>query len=182
MSTEPAEVVALNAGVQLRGDYRASQMVTGYLKIGLETDHVKSVEARELVEAGSGITWVEEKDGDKVRLMLRTDLGVRYSHETRFQYYPTPPPLAGVDMVAPRLGLAFRYALSHGIIFTEDAEVLPNVLGDGRVLVNSTSKIAARLTESLALGVSFVVNHDSLPAPGKVPTDTALTVGLELAM
>ena len=79
-------------------------------------------------------------------------------------------------------GLAFRYALSTGIVFTEDAEVLPNVLGDGRVLVNSTTKIAARLTESLSLGVSFVVNHDSLPAPARCPTDTALTVGLELAL
>jgi opacity protein-like surface antigen len=181
-SDAPSEIVALAAGGQARADYRATESVTAYLKGGLETDHVKSVELRGFGEAGSGITWVEQKEDKLVKLSLRTDLGVRWSQERRFQYFPEPQPLASATMVSPRVGVGFRYALTSGIIFTEDAEVLPNVLGDGRVLFNSTSKVAARLVDSLSLGVSFVVNHDSLPAQGKVPTDTALTVGLEVAL
>jgi hypothetical protein len=30
--------------------------------------------------------------------------------------------------------------------------------------------------------VSFVVNDDTVPPPGKVPTDTALSVGLEVGL
>ena len=178
----PAEIVALSAGGELRGDYRATESVTAYIKGGMDTDHVKSLELRGFGEAGTGITWIERKEDKLVKLSLRTDLGVRFSHERRYQYFPTPEALPSVSMLSPRLGLGFRYALSAGIIFTEDAEVLPNVLGDGRVLFNSISKVSARLVESLSLGVGFVVNHDSLPAQGKLPTDTALTVGIEVAI
>jgi hypothetical protein len=174
-------VVALNAAGQIRGDRRFTQLIAAYAMVGAETDHVKSIEYRTLTEAGTAVTWVEWKEGDLVRLVVRTDLALRYSYESRFQYYPTPMGLQNVTLVAPKLGLGFRYALGPGVAIVEEAEILTNIVGPARVLVTSLTRLNARLSEALALSVGFQVNHDSAPAEGRVPTDTALSVGLELA-
>jgi hypothetical protein len=59
---------------------------------------------------------------------------------------------------------------------------LGNVVGQARLLFTSTSKLSSRLTEKVSLGVSFVVNDDTVPPKDKVPTDTALTIGLEVGI
>ncbi|MFL5319327.1 MAG: DUF481 domain-containing protein [Myxococcaceae bacterium] len=177
-----ASVVALRAMGELRGDRRLTERVSAYLLGGAETDHVKSVEARLYGEAGASNVWLERKEGDLNTLLLRTDLALRYAKEQRFQYYPTPLNVDDVDLLGPRFGLAFHYALNKEVQFSEDAEIIPNILSDSRVLVNSTTKLSSRLTQSLSLNVSFVVNHDSKPAPLKKPTDTALMAGLEMAL
>jgi putative salt-induced outer membrane protein YdiY len=180
--TEPerAQVVALGASLQVRGDRRFTEVVSGYLLAGAETDHIKSVEVRGLGEAGTGILWWDEKGADGRVSSLRTDLAFRFLRETRFQYYPIREDLPDVDLGGPRLGVALRYGLSKDVIFTEEAEAVPNVLGDARLLVNSQSKLTARLTETLALATSFLVQYDSAPAVGKVKTDTALSVSIEV--
>ena len=183
-----SEVTALNAGLQLRGDRRLTDQLSLYLLAGIDTDHLKSIEARPFGELGLSYIWFDVKEGDLQKTTLRTDLGFRYGREYRFQYYPTrigpdqDPAFAEVDIVAPRLGLFYRYAFNKEVIFTEDASALANVSGQARVLFTSTSKLSARLTEKLSLGVGFVVNDDTVPPKGKVPTDTALTVGLELGI
>jgi len=68
------------------------------------------------------------------------------------------------------------------VIFTEDLSALFNVVGTARLLFSSTSKLSAHLTEKMTLGVGFVLQDDTVPAPGKVSTDTALTVGLDIAI
>src|SRR5229473_1659092 len=118
---------------------------------------------------------------DYSKIFLRTDLGFRYQYESRFQYYPTPMREPGVTLVAPRLGAVFRYAFSKGTIFSEEAEVLPNIAGDARVLINSQSKLTALLTGALSFAAGYGVKFDSAPAPGKVDTETTLTLGLEVA-
>ncbi len=178
---ERAQVVALGAGLQLRGDRRFTKVLSGYLLTGAETDHVKSVEVRGTGEAGAGISWWDEKQPDGRVSSLRTDLAFRFSRETRFQYYPTRMDLPDVDLGGPRLGLSFAYGLSKDVLFTEEAEAVSNVLGGARLLVNSISKLTARLTESLALSTSLVVQYDSAPAAGKVSTDTALAANIEVA-
>ncbi|EAU62978.1 hypothetical protein STIAU_8183 [Stigmatella aurantiaca DW4/3-1] len=180
--TEPerAQVVALGAGVQVRGDRRFTEVVSGYLLAGAETDHVRSMELRGLGEAGTGILWWDEKQADGRVTSLRTDLAFRFLRETRFQYYPIREDLPDVDLGGPRVGLSLAYGLSKDVIFTEEAEAVPNVLGDARLLVNSQSKLTARLTESLALSTSFLLQYDSSPAVGKVKTDTALSVSIEV--
>lgn len=85
-------------------------------------------------------------------------------------------------LYAPRAGLAFTYAISKDVLFAEDAEVMANVSGESRVLANSISKISVRLSRSLAFGVAFTVNHDSVPAAGKVPTDTQLAMTLDVLL
>ncbi len=176
-----AQTVALGASLQVRGDRRITERASGYLLGALDTDHIKSVELRPAAEAGMGLLWVENKEGDLLRSRLRTDLAMRYNHERRFQYYPAPLSLPGVTFVGPKLGASCRFAISKDVIFTEDAEALLNIAGRSRVLVTSVTKIASRLIGALSLGVSFTVNNDSQPASDRSPTDTALSVGLELA-
>jgi hypothetical protein len=178
------QVVALAASLQLRLDRRISQPLSAYVLGGVETDHVKSVEVRGIAEAGAGIIWVDVKEADFERWLFRTDLAFHYAHETRFQYYRPPndtSPLVLPDatLYAPKLGVAFRYGLSKDVAFVETAEVLPNVVGDSRVVVNSLAKLTVQLIRSLSLTTGFTVNYDSAPAPSKVSTDTALSVGLE---
>jgi putative salt-induced outer membrane protein YdiY len=178
--TSEAQVVALAAGTQLRVDRLLSSWITVFVQGGIETDHVKSLEAREFGEGGVGLIWIDQKEGDLQKMLLRTDISFRYQYETRFQYYPAPTQnLGSVTLVAPRFGVAFRYALSPQVRFLEAAEILPNITGDSRVLINSTSKLSVMLTQVFSLGVSYVVNYDSMPAVGKVSTDTALGLTLD---
>src|SRR5262249_16272055 len=133
-------------------------------------------------EGGSGITWLERVEGDLTMLLLRTDLGFRYARESRFQYYPVQLKVGDVDLAAPRAAIAFRYALNKDLLFTEDAEALPNIIGDFRLLLNSPSKLSVRLTQLFSFATSLQINHDTAPAMGKKNTDSILTIGLELAL
>lgn len=177
-----SQVVALNALGQVRVDRRFTDVVSAYGLVILETDHLRSIEYRTSVEAGAAIVWVDQKAENDRALFLRTDLAMRYADESRQQYYPTREDLDDIRLVAPKLGASFRYSLSKDVAFVEDAEVLLNILGDFRMLFTSTSKLSARLIENVSLGVGFQITHDSAPAEGKVPTDTALTVGIEVAL
>lgn len=179
-----AQVTALMADLEARGDRRFGSTLSLYLILGIDTDHVKSIEARPVAELGISQLWYEAKEGDFVQQSFRTDLGFRAGREYRFQYYPTPANIDDVDMLAPRVGLAWRYAFTKDTIFTEEASALVNAIGDtsGRTLVTSTSKISSHLTKTVAFGVGFVVSYDSQPPPKKVDTDTALTVGLEIGI
>ena len=93
------------------------------------------------------------------------------------QYYPTQADLPDVDLVAPRVGVAYRYAFTKDVIFAEEASAMVNVVGDtsGRVMLGSTTKLSSHLTSSVAFGVGFMISHDTQPPPPKVKTDTALT-------
>ncbi|MGC4119176.1 MAG: DUF481 domain-containing protein [Myxococcales bacterium] len=173
------EVNALNASFQARGAFRFTNRYSAYLVGGIDTDHVASIEERPFGEAGVGILWLDEMEGDLSKLKLNTDVAFRYAKEIRFQYYPEKMNLPDVDIAAPRIGLAFRYALNKNVIFTEDAEVLPNILGEVRWLVNSNTKISARVVNPLSIYISLLVKYDSKPAQGKVDTDTALAFGVE---
>ena len=170
------------ASLQIRGDKRVSPVFSGYLLAGVDTDHIKSIEERPYGEIGASLVWFDIKDGDLERSILRTDLGFRYGREYRFQYYPYAVNLGEVDIVAPHLGLGYRSAINKEMIFTNDLDLTENVEGDARLLLINTAKLAARLTSSLNLTVSFIVNYDSLPPPPKLTTDTALTIGVEIAM
>ena len=176
---DEATVVALNALGQVRGDRRFTHIAAAYVLGGAETDHVKSIEYRALGEGGAAITWLERKEGDLLKLLLRTDLAVRYQYESRYQYYPVPLDIEDVNLVAPKLGIGFQYALNQYVTFVEEAEVLLNILGDSRVLVSSLTRLNARMTDSVAMSVGFQIKHDSAPAEGRVPTDTILSIGVE---
>lgn len=180
------QTVAQGAGVQARMDRKFHDRYSAYLLVAGDTDHVKSVEIKYTAEAGASITWVDASGPSGWKTSLRTDLGFRWAQENRYAYYVVPPevsrPLDTVTLYAPRLGLSFKYALNKNVLFTEDAEILPNVVGAGRVVVASTAKLSSRLTESLSFGASFQLNHDSTPAAGKVATDTILGLTIEMLL
>jgi Protein of unknown function, DUF481 len=186
--TGVSTVSALNGAAQLRGDRRISDPFSIYLLAGIETDHLASIESRPYGELGAAYTWFDVKEGDLQKTSLRTDLGFRYGREFRFQYYPTVegpsqnPDLEAVAIVAPTVGVAFRYALNKNVIFTEDLSFVANVADQARLLFTSTSKLTSRLTEKVSFGVTFLIRDDTQPVPPKVPTDTALTVGLEVGI
>ncbi|MBK9516714.1 MAG: DUF481 domain-containing protein [Anaeromyxobacter sp.] len=176
-----SETTALSAAGQVRLDRKLGETWTVFVIGGAETDHVASVEYRTISELGASAQWVDVKEADWQKLALRTDLGLRYGYEARYQYYGTPiGPQPGVELIAPRLGLAFRYGFSKDVFFTEEAEVMTALNGESRVLAKSVSKLSSRLTQAVTFGVGYTVSHDSLPAAGKVKTDTALTALLEV--
>ncbi|MFO0581534.1 MAG: DUF481 domain-containing protein [Anaeromyxobacter sp.] len=182
--TQDPQTVALGATSQLRGDRKFGDHLSVYALTGLDTDHVASVEWRGYGEGGLGYVWLNDKwEGDR-ELFLRTDLGLRYAKESRWQYYGTVAAtgrdIKDAELLGPRAGLSFRWQNTKNVIFTEDAEVIPNVQGESRVLVKSVSKLATRLATALTLGVAYTVAYDSKPAPGKVNTDTILGVTLEM--
>jgi hypothetical protein len=178
------ETSALAAALAARIDRRFTPATSAYALGAVETDHVKSVEARYGLELGTGVAWLDSASGDR-SLFLRTDLGVRVQDESRFRYYPTSVAgsLPGEVMVAPRFAVAFRWRPGKEMLLSQEAEVLPDVKGrsggPSRVMARSVTRVAARLLEGFHLGVGFTVEHDSAPAPGKVPTDTLLATTLE---
>ena len=176
-----ADTVALNAGLGAQFDYRFIPMISMLVGGGLDTDHLKSIEIRGYGELGVGVIWLDRKEEDFQKLFLRTDLTFRIQQENRHRYFPTPGPEDDVFMLAPRVAAQFRYALNKSTAFQQDVELMPNVVGasPGRLLINATSKLSARLLENIALAVSFQVKYDSRPATARVPTDTATMASIE---
>jgi hypothetical protein len=170
-----SQVVALNGSMLLRGDRRFTQRLSGYLLAGAETDHVRSVEFRGIGEAGASLLWWDTKRPDGGESSLRTDLAFRY------QYYPTRLDLPDVDIGGPRFGAAFRHGLTKDILFLEEISVLPSLLEGSRLLVNNTTTLSVRFTESLAIATNFLLQYDSEPAEGKVPFDTSLSLSATVA-
>ena len=176
-----SQVVALNAALQLRGDRRFTEKVSGYLLGGAETDHVRSVEARGLGEAGIGIIWFDEKRSNGGDAYLRTDLAFRYARETRFQYYPTRMDLPDVSFGGPRFGAAFRYSINKDVAFVEEVSVLPSLIEGSRLFVTNQTQLNVKLTKALAINTTFLLQYDSEPAEGKVPTDSSLAVSVAVS-
>ncbi len=180
-----SEVLMYNAGLAAQFDYRFTKHISAFFGAGIDTDHIKSVEIRGYGDLGVGVVWLDEKDGEPgkefQRLYLKSDLGIRVQPETRYQYYPVQADVPNELMIGPRLAVSFRYALSARAFFTEEAEVLPNVLPNqpGRVLLNSTSKLGVGIAANMSLAAGFTLKYDSAPAAGRKNTDTVLSIGLD---
>ncbi len=178
--TEEPQVVALNAGIQARVDRRFTEQFSGYLLTGADADHVKSVELRAFGEAGASATWWDRTTEDGRNSFLRTDLAFRFASERRFQYYPLPENLPDVFIGGPRVGVNFRYALTKDVMFLDEASVLASMLDSSRIIISNQAKLTVRISEALGLGTTFLMQYDSQPPEGKVPTDTSLTVSFEM--
>ncbi|HUB08232.1 MAG TPA: DUF481 domain-containing protein [Myxococcales bacterium] len=180
-ANQPSTVTALAASGQLRGDRVLAKLLTVYLLTGADTDHVASIELRSYGEGGVGLVWLDHKVGGLQTLLLRTDIGVRYADQRQFQYYPVQMSLPELQELSPRVGVALRYAATKDLVFSEQVEVIPDVLSPNPVLVNNTTQINAHLVGALSLAASFVLAYDSVPPPMKVSTDTALNLGAEVS-
>ncbi len=184
----PPSVLARRASLAVRGDRTFGDFVGIFAQALGEFDHIKNVESRAVGELGAAMTFFNQKEGDWERLYLRADLSVRAGHETNFQYFPTPGPTEfyGAAILAPRAALTFRWGFNQYVRFSQELEVIPYVLAPylGRTLLNSTTKLNARLTQNLSLATSLLLNYDSAPpqavgGPARKELDAALTVGVE---
>jgi hypothetical protein len=176
-----SEVSAKSASGQVRLDRKFGVIWSVFALGGVEADHVSNIEYRSAAELGAGAQWVERKEGDWIKVALRTDLGFRYGYEARYQYYGAPVgPQPGVELVAPRLGLAFRWGFSKEVFLTEEAEAMFTLTDGSRWLAKSATKLSSRLSRALTFGAGYTVAYDSRPAEGKVTTDQALTALLEV--
>ncbi len=189
-----AAITARRAMGTIRGDRSFNgSFASVFVLAGLETDHMKNIEARGYGELGTGLTFFNVKQADLEKLFIRLDIAMRAGYESRFRYFPTPARVTDprIAILAPRIALAFRWAFSKDVRISEDLEFIPFLLAptSGRLLINNTTKLNARLSEALSLATSLLLNFDSQP-PGNGPvpaasdrrtTDVALTVGLEAA-
>lgn len=185
-------VTARRASGTVRGGRSfGSGLVSLYALAGSEFDHMKNIESRTIGELGTGLTFFNTKRGDQEKFYLRLDLAMRAGYESRFQYFPVEAPVEGdygIIILAPRAAITMRWNLTKDLRFSEELEVIPYVLAPsaGRLLINNTTKLNTRLTESVSLATALVVNFDSQPpqaapppAPQRLSTDVALTVGVE---
>jgi hypothetical protein len=183
--TLPAETVALAASGTLRADRRLGPRFTAFARGGVDMDHVASLEYRARGDLGVGYVWLDRKEQSGRQVFLRTDLGGGYAYDSRFQYYATSSAPVGdlpdVQFIGARAGVSFKYALSREVALSEDADGSVNVTGAQRWLARSTTKLASHVWSAMSVGVSYALTYDSAPAPGKLRTDTALGVTLELA-
>jgi hypothetical protein len=186
-----SSTTARRASGTVRGDRSfGAGFASLFVLAGSEFDHMKNIESRTIGEAGTGLTFFNTKQGDLDKLYLRLDIAARAGYETRFQYFPVPSSVTdyGIVLLAPRAALTFRWNFSKDVRFSEELEFIPFVLAPtaGRLLINNTTKLNARLTETLALTTAVLVNFDSMPPAGsggllRKNTDVALTVGVEAA-
>jgi putative salt-induced outer membrane protein YdiY len=185
-----SDTTARRAQGIVRGDRTFGSFASIFVLGGSEFDHVKNIESRSFGELGTGLTFFDTKGADqKEKLYVRLDLAMRGGYETRFQYFPVLAPVPNYDLVvlAPRAALALRWNFNAHVRVSQDLEFLPFVLAPeaGRLLLNSTTKLSAAVTESVSLTTSVLVNYDSRPPSGATPanarlsTDVALTAGLE---
>jgi hypothetical protein len=178
--TEEMETSAEDAALFLRADRRFTPRLSTYALVGFEADHPKSIELRLSQELGLGYAWIDTAFGES-KLLFRIDLGFRVAEEYRYQYFPVRSSVPGdyPEMIyAPRLGGALRYEIDKRVLFSQNAEVMPDLV-KSRWFVNSTSKLTTQLFESLGFGVGYVVNYDSAPPDPKIPWDTRLVLTLE---
>jgi len=190
-SVADSQVTALNANLDLRGDRELSKVFSSYVQVGASTDHVASIEWQGRAELGASITWWEEiegttkvsKEGVKedttyIKSRFSSDLGVRYTRESRFQYYPVAKNGDDLDIFSPRLGLSLRYALSRRASFVEEAEILPDVVDTKNLRAISNSVLSAQIVDGITLNISFKIRTIGSPAENKKPTDTELSAGV----
>jgi hypothetical protein len=185
-STSVSQTVARRAAATVRGDRSFGGFVAAFALAGGEFDHVKNIESRVYGEAGASFTVFNEKVEDLEKLFLRLDVALRGGRETRFTYFPLPAPVAPyeVPMLAPRVAGTFRWALNKNFRVSEDFEVLPFMLPPtaGRFLINSNTKLNARITEAVSLTLGFLLNIDTQPPKASLRVyDYALTAGAEAA-
>lgn len=182
-STDPSTHVestsALNGAISARGARRLNPLLAIYLEGIVETDHLKSIEARPAAELGASLQLIDRKDGDFQSEALRVDLGVRGGYEYRFQYYPVVSNLADQEILAPKAGAAFRYAITRATILGDEINALLNVPDGPRLLLTNVIKLSTQLYTKLSFSVSYGIAEDSKPPVGKKQLDTTLMVAFD---
>lgn len=184
---EKNQTSALNGMIGARADRKLGDVFALFVAATVDTDHLKNIQWRPIGELGVAMTWFDVKEGDLAKTSLRTDLGLQLGKEFRRQYPDDLEfsPNQDQTIAAPRLGIAFRYAVTKDVIFTEDLGVAIAIginEQKARTLTTSLSKLMAKVTDASALGISFGFLNDSVPVAGKKNTDLTLAVTLDVSL
>jgi hypothetical protein len=174
-----ATEVALSYSLDTRLEKRFTPLLGAYGLVGGLVDHPAAIELRLDAELGAAFTVVDREGNEVQDWLLRLDVGVHYSDESRHEYYAGDRDLEDVDLVSPGLGLTFKCPVSERAKLHQFAQLLPDLSGSSRVRLVSKSTLATFLTERLALNAHLKVDFDSERAAGKKDTDLTLTFGAE---
>lgn len=184
-STAPAAtesvVTALNANLSARGERGISDTFKIYALGGGMMDQVASISLQSFAEAGAGIVWWESVEEDFVKSRLSTDLGFRFTRELRATYFPEFADLPDIDIYSPRIAGSFRYAISRTAVFTEEFEILPDLVDSANLRSTSTSTLSAQIDQGVALSIGFKIRYIGAPAANAQTTDSELSAGVAWA-
>ena len=156
------------AGTQLDYKYNPNDFV--FVRGRYDNDDFSGYDFQASTAAGYGRRiWSE---GDSY-FDLSTGLGYRYG---RFE---TPDPEEGEVQEDPigRLAGDFRYQLSETAHFRQEAETEVS-LDDGDAISRSVTSLQANVNSSLAMKLSYTLEHNSNPPAGTERTDTITAVTL----
>lgn len=184
MTTGTPATVARRASLTARGDRAFGGFVSVFVLGGGEFDHIKSIESRVYGEGGASFTLFNEKEADLEKLYLKLDVALRGGRETRFTYFPAPASITPyeVPLLSPRLAVVGRWALNKSFRISEEFEALPSLLAPtfGRFLINTHTKLNARITDVASLSLGFLLAIDTQPPnPMLRPYDYTLTAGAD---
>jgi hypothetical protein len=174
-----AREVAHAYSLDTRLEKRFTPLLGAYALVGGLVDHPAAIELRLDGELGAAFTALEREGNEVQDWLLRIDLGLHYSNESRREYYAGERDLEDVDLLSPGIGLTFKCPVGERAKFYQFAQVLPDVFDSSRVRFASKSTLATFLTERLALNAHLEVDFDSDRAAGKKDTDVVLTFGAE---
>lgn len=164
-----------SAGVTSREKYLASyepryQVGTDLFAYGLgqfESDRFQGFDSRYALSAGVGYQAVKRSD-----LNLAVKAGPALRH-TEFTSGENDTRLAGL------LGLDFDWTIVDGLKFTQDTNLVAETGGAATVIFDSRNTtlalvtgLEARLTGKLSTRLSYSLDYQSEPQPGKTGTDT----------
>jgi putative salt-induced outer membrane protein YdiY len=176
------EVTAEELGGWVRTERRFTPLLGAYVFLGASTDHLANLALRTEAELGVDFTLLERVEDEDDEALLRVFVGGHFAHDERTAYDAGEAELEDVNLWSPALALTFQYDLNERVHLRQDGRVLPNIVGDSRVLLESTTKLSVQMTSHFALTTFFKLKHDSEPAAGAVPTDTVLTLGGEFTL
>lgn len=132
-----------------------------------ERDTFQGFDARYALSAGIGYQAVKQPD---LNLSFKVGPALR---RTDFTSGEVDTRLAGL------LGLDFDWAIADGVKLTQDTNLVAETGGAATVIFDSRNTtlalvtgLEARITGKLGMRLSYAVDYQSDPAPGKAGTDT----------
>ncbi|MGM0435396.1 MAG: DUF481 domain-containing protein [Pseudomonadota bacterium] len=157
-----------SAGTQLDYKYNPNDFV--FVRGRYSNDDFSGYQFQASTSAGYGHRFWSEGDS---HFDLSTGLGYRYSK------FDEPEPGEGSvrESAIGRLAGDFRYQLSETAHLRQEAETEVSV-DDGEAMSRSVTSLQANVNSSLALKLSYTVEHDSNPPEDTDRTDTITAVTL----
>jgi len=188
-----------NSNARARYDYYLTRMDALFVAVAHRWDTFAGLDTRLQAQIGYLRNIIQ---GDKHRLW--TELGYDFTYDN---YVPTQDPdtaalmecdpdmgadpdvanrpdnciLEGQNVHAARAYVGYDNHLTSAVHFTAGLEALFNLQDGDDIRLNLDAAVVSTLSELFKLEVKFKMLFDNVPVPGKVKTDTLLTVNLVFA-